>query len=235
MKNISATKIQTYEECPLRYYYNYELGLLQLPNPAFILGTAYHKAVELLHSDKDEELIKKEIKTIVNNNIEYFSTVMGLLRNYMKHPVTGTTIEREFMFSQAVPFIPVPLFGFIDRIDENKIVEYKTTSTDYTQKDTDTLQSKIYTYAVWKKKGKMLPVYYSVNNKKKIKSSSYKPQLLKVEHKEEDMKQLEEKLLNFYNIVSNPSAYKLGMFYPRKGDHCFWCPYGKSGTKNCNC
>lgn len=46
INQISASRLKVFNTCPLQYYYNYELKLLQMANPAFAIGTAYHKTLE---------------------------------------------------------------------------------------------------------------------------------------------------------------------------------------------
>jgi hypothetical protein len=64
-----------------------------------------------------------------------------------------------------VPGLKYPLVGKIDRIDEDKGVEYKTSSKKWKIEDTDTIQTDIYLYALYKKTGRPLPIVYSINNK----------------------------------------------------------------------
>lgn len=228
MEKISATCISSYEMCPLQFFFNYELKLLQLPNPAFIIGTAYHKALELFHTGNSEEKIKYDIKELVES-IEDYALVMGMFNKYKNNPIEGKTISNEFNFTQKVPMVDIPLFGYIDRIDEDKIVEYKTSSFDYKDENIKTLQSLIYTYVVYKQKGKILPVYYSVNNKKKVHNTKYVPQKLIVQYNENDMVNIEKKIQEFYQKVINEKDFK-----PKQGNHCYWCAYGFKGTNNCN-
>lgn len=234
IKTISASSINTYSVCPLQWYFNYMLKLVQLPNPAFLVGTAYHKALELFHLGRNDEQIKDEVKKLLvsdikdKEQIERYALVALMFRKYKESPVLGDIVSAEFQFSQPVSLLEVPLFGYIDRVDTDKIVEYKTSSYDYTRKDIESLQSKIYTYVVWKQKGKILPVCYSVNNKKKAKNKDYKVQQMTIEYKETDMIQLEAKLREFYLLVTKEKDFNY-----KQGTHCRWCAYGDHGTRNC--
>lgn len=236
IKTISASSITTYDACPLQWYYNYMLKLVQLPNPAFMVGTAYHKALELFHQSRKDEQIKETIKKLLlsdkkeKDEIERYALVAAMFRKYKENLLKGDIVHNEFRFRQKVPNLPVPLYGFVDRVDTDKIVEYKTSSFDYKRENIETLQSKIYTYAVWKKKGKILPVHYSVMNKKKARKKEYKPQVMVIEYKEQDMLDLEKTLIEFYNKVVNKKE-----FIYKQGIHCRWCAYGgsKTGTGNC--
>lgn len=234
IKTISASQINTYESCPLQWYYNYILKLIQLPNPAFIIGTAYHKCLERYHKGESKEQIIKDLKDQMlsekplDEKIEQFGLVRKMFEKYIKNPLVGKVIETEFCFSIPIEGIPVPLYGFVDRVDEDKIGEYKTSSFDYKEEDIKTIQSKIYTYAVLKKKGKLLPVIYSVNNKGKVNNDNYIPQQMKIQYNEQDMKDLEEYIKKFYNEIDSKDKFE-----PTPGVHCRWCGYGKNGTNNC--
>jgi len=235
LKSISATSITTYEECPLKWKYQYIYKLLQLPNDAFIIGIAYHKALQFYHQLPAENTKEKIIKQLKNemlikktdDEIKRFSLVRKMFEKYIENPVLGNIIEKEFNFNVTLPGLPVKLYGFVDRVDEDFIIEYKTTSEDYTQERIDNLQSKIYTYAVLKTKGKLLPVKYSINNKKKVDKKEYKPQVLTIQYNQDDMKKLEQKCLEFYNQIQHSE------FKHRQGSHCYYCPFGSKGTDNC--
>jgi DNA helicase-2/ATP-dependent DNA helicase PcrA len=234
VKTISASQMNTYSTCPLQWYYAYILKLVQLPNPAFIIGTAYHKCLERFHKgDGNEDIINDLKKSLMSpkpsdEEIERFGLVRKMFEKYKKNPVIGKVIETEFCFKIDIPGIPVPLYGFIDRVDEDKIPEYKTSSFDYKEEDIKTIQSKTYTYAVLKQKGKLLPVVYCINNKNKVNNDNYIPQQMKVEYGMEDMKNFEEYVRNFYKEIETKTK-----FDPKQGIHCRWCSYGVNGTNNC--
>ena len=176
LKSISATSITTYEECPLKWKYQYIYKLLQLPNDAFIIGIAYHKALQFYHQLPTENTKEKIIKQLKNemlikktdDEIKRFSLVRKMFEKYIENPVLGNIIEKEFNFNVTLPSLPVKLYGFVDRVDEDFIIEYKTTSEDYTQERIDNLQSKIYTYAVLKTKGKLPSLSPIVNSEELI-------------------------------------------------------------------
>lgn len=233
VKTISATSITTYEECPLKWLYTYHYKLLQLPNDAFIIGTAYHKALQLYHSNIEKEKIIDDLKKEMlikktDDEINRFGLVRKMFEKYIINPIEGNVIEKEFRFSVPLPGLSINLYGFVDRVDENFIIEYKTTSEDFKQERIDNLQSKIYTYAVLKTKGKLLPVKYSVNNKKKVDKKEYKPQVLTIQYNQDDMIKLEQKCLEFYNQIQHSE------FKHRQGSHCYYCPFGSKGTDNCS-
>jgi len=226
IKRISATSVTKYSLCPRQWQFSYELKLLTLPCQAFTIGSAYHKYVELFHKNKSTEQIMNHLKPTLNK--DEFIEVCQMGRKYEDNPIRGKVSCLELNFSYAIEGIPVPLFGYIDRLDENKIVEYKTSSFDYKQSDIETLQSKIYTYAIWRYYNKIFPVVYSVMNKKKVNKPSYKPQRLEIKYTEEDMLNLEDTLRAFYQNVKDKK------FDPCPGKHCYWCPWNKRALGNCD-
>ena len=235
MKSISATSVNTYNMCPRWWYFNYRLHLLQLPNPAFIIGTAYHKCVELHKKKSNSEILNEIKKDVLLNSpptkeeINAYGLIRVMFEKYCQYPIEGEVVYNEYKFNVPVPGIPVNLYGFVDRVDTDKIVEYKTSSYDYEQKDIETIQSKIYTYAIWKSQGKMLPVKYSIMNKTKAGKKDYKPQIMTIQYNEKDMKSLEQELIAFYNKIIHEKDFKY-----KQGTHCYFCPYGGKGTNNCD-
>lgn len=233
MRNISATRLQTYFTCPKQYEFKYVYKLLQLPNEAFVIGKLYHKCVEDFHSGRNKQdiiasLREKTMKgKVTDEKINTFGLLRKMFECYAQNSILDDTIETEYNFNIEVPNISVPLYGFIDRITENGIIEYKTSSFDYKQEDIIRIQTDVYSYVFWKKYGKMPEVIYSIMNKKKVNKSSYRPQVLKITRTETDMENLEKKCLEFCGNVESKK------FKPSRGKHCLWCPFGKNGTGNC--
>jgi len=225
MKHISATSLKTFQTCPMQWMYKYDYELLQAPNPAFQIGSAYHKMVEEFHKGISVENIlentKKDIiKKKTNDEIDMFGLLRLMFVKYAENPIKGNTVKTEFRFNIPLPNLKVGLYGFIDRIVEgDRIVEYKTTSKDYIQEDVNNIQSHIYSYVYFKIYGKIPTVTYSVVNKKKIKQPNYRLQILEIKCTDKDLKTLETDCVNFYNDVQEKK------FKANKGKHCFWCPY----------
>ena len=155
---ISATKITMYNTCPYKYWLNYELGAMVAPQPHFIIGTMYHKAVEKYHQfgKLDKANIKPvldQIKPLIiikktSEEIDRFGLVRLMLEKYAEYPVDDAkTIDTEWFFNIDIPCTTIQLNGFIDRVVEGGMVEYKTTSFDFTEKDVHTIQADIYSYA----------------------------------------------------------------------------------------
>jgi len=237
LKSLSATSVSTYEGCPYRWNLNYNLKLLQLPNPAFFVGTMYHKALEIYQSKAlKHELVIEQIKGLMLANTEFEDKIkmFGMVRNmfgkyveYEQELARLPSIENEWRFRIQVPGLDIPLIGFVDRIIAGKVIEYKTTSKDFEQEDLNNIQTDIYSYAYFNRFGEMPTVIYSINNKKKAHTKLYKPQRLEIARSKEDMGKLELRLANTADCINK------GNFEPTPSNQCYWCPFGKKGTNNC--
>ena len=52
--NLSVTSLQTFKQCPMRYYYRYILGLTPVEDTdALRVGTNYHRIQEIADADPD--------------------------------------------------------------------------------------------------------------------------------------------------------------------------------------
>lgn len=205
----SASKLKLYKVCPLQYRYSYELKLLQPKSDAMLLGLAYHKAIENYYQ---------------SNQLPIDSELRIMVEKYLENPVKGIPIENEKVIN--FEWEDIKIKAIIDRLDEDKIVEYKTSSFNYKEADVDNWQTDLYIWLMYKTTGKIMPMVYSVINKKRITSKKYEPQIIKVERS--NMTEIEMKLREEIKNI------KSGLFSPNPGPHCYWCPYGrKSGTGNC--
>jgi hypothetical protein len=233
IKTISASAFSTHETCPLQYKYNYIYHLEQLPNEAFEIGTLYHKCLEDYYNGIPKEIILDELKKkiIVNKTdteIKKFGLIRKMFEKYLLYPIEGETIKTEYRFKIQMPNIDIPVTGVIDRITSKGIIDYKTSSYDYEPLElNNNIQIDIYSYIRWKETGTLPEVIFHINNKKKADRDDYVPQVIKIKRTEQDMKNLEEKIFTKVAII------KEGNFEPNPGNHCYWCPFGKKGTDNC--
>lgn len=233
IKTLSATSLKTYETCPFQFYYTYILKLRQLPNDAFKIGTAFHKCLELFHKGVTVDKIMEKMFTelVVDKTkaeLEMYGLIRKMLDKYVSNPVLDENIENEYQFSIPIKGIPVPLFGYIDRITDKGIVEYKTSSFDYDFKDIDTIQTRSYSYAYWRKYQSIPLVKFIIFNKKKINKKDYKPQVMEITLPETELTIFEDKCRDIYNKINNKE------FTATPCKECLWCPWGKNGTNNCD-
>lgn len=216
MINISATRYNTFKECELKYLYKYEYHLLELKGDALIIGSFYHELLEKYHSNTPNDELLKEIKKDKNADM-----IIGLYNKYLEAPIAGNVIETEHEFSLDIPGLDIPIYGFIDRVDEDKGIEYKTSSKDYKEIDTRNIQADIYLYVLLKKFGRPMPLLYVVNNKKKINSKKYEIQSIEVTKTEKEILEVEDKIKEFV-VNEKHSSYPAS-----PGIHCYWCSFGK--------
>lgn len=74
---ISASKLKVFVTCPLQFYYNYVLRLIQPISDALLTGTRYHSIIQKYHDNEEVEF--KDTKDIV--------TLKGLFEKYKLNPV----------------------------------------------------------------------------------------------------------------------------------------------------
>ncbi len=227
IKTLSASAINTYNQCPYAFYLLYVIKIIQKPSIALRVGSAFHQAVELFHStDKKPEeileIIKKDFITC-KEDIKEFNTVKLMIKKYFANPIEDKTIATEQRFKLDVPGLPVPLTGILDRLTLDGYIDYKTTSEDYdANKITDNPQWKIYRYAYQRLYNKIPNVTYYVINKKKIKRSDYKPQIIKlIANSDDEIEETEQYLRDFYQKIQN------GKFPKCKKPYCFVKEYCK--------
>lgn len=227
LKTVSATSYNLYQECPNCWRLKYKMGLIQPDSDALIIGKGFHKGVELFHNGKSvDELFTELQKDLLINkddqSIKNFGLVRKMVECYIKNPIKDENVETEWNFRIPLKVCKAPLFGYIDRVTKKGIVEYKTTSIDYTEKDIeDNIQYDIYSYAFDNKFGGLPEITTYVINKTKIKKPDYKPQIIKHKRTYKDLLDLESKLEVFYDNVENER------FVATPKNHKFWSYYKK--------
>lgn len=210
---ISATSFSTYERCPLQYYYKYILELLEPQSDALETGNKVHKFIEDYNN-------WKEIQDDWSDEYKMFLV-------YKENPIEGDIISNEYVFNREI-WDWFTLTWKIDRRDVDKIIDYKTSSRDYKEEDIRWIQSRLYPYMIYLETGNILPMYYWIINKKKYTKKWYKPQVLRTNFSEEEIKNTEKEIEEFKKVL-------LKQEYPYKEwGHCFWCPFWPKGTRNCH-
>ena len=152
---LSATRINTFLQCKLRYWYSYEDHLEKLANPVFKLGLACHdtleKAGRLWKENNLDKFSTEEIKDLlkyydevsVKHGIEDYEDhlvgkdiIKGKLKNFkVGDRIVGIEDRFGFEGTQVITTKDgVELIGAIDKaVEINKdtllIVDYKTSKT----------------------------------------------------------------------------------------------------------
>lgn len=212
MRNVSATRMKKYYNCPFQYKLDYEVWCLQLKTEALYIWLRYH---DTLHKHYMWQVIQEDEQGF------------DLYQKYLENPVEWNVVELEAEHVFNIDWVEIPIKVIIDRKDEDKIVEYKTSSFDYKWENVDNIQTDLYIYYYWLTTGINYPMYYSVINKKKVWSKKYKPQIMVVERTEEYIKTIPDKVKEFIENVQNKK------FDPTPWKHCWYCGFWPKWTNNC--
>ena len=156
---LNYSKVKTYLECPLSYYFKYVLGKREGLVPASSLGVSIHRTLEEYHrhSNDPSEILSYYDDcwlsggyTSAGEQMEWYLKGQKMLEVYAQREyerkTTVDSTEREFIFEQT----PWVFRGKIDRIDKYpdgswEVIDYKTgTDVDLTRNVTDSLQLGIY-------------------------------------------------------------------------------------------
>lgn len=152
MIKLSATRINVFLQCKLRYWFQYHKRMPKMSNPAFKLGIAVHEALEFAGNlwRTKESFDKKDIESILTKfdvvaleqGLEDYGTHEEgrlLVRARANDFMMGKKIialESRFGFNKDldVSIRDIPLIGAIDKVeevDENTImiIDYKTSKT----------------------------------------------------------------------------------------------------------
>ena len=228
---LSASAIDTYENCPLKYRLGSVDGVPQTANkPELVFGNIMHKVLQRFH-EPNKKLTKERILNILEeewkkDEFEYSvreqkfkEQGIELLKEYIHflHDNKPNVLEREKSFDFKIGRINIR--GIIDRIDKisdgTAIIDYKTSKTTSSAKSN--LQLAIYSMYLAQSKEKGiggLPASASLHflreYDKPIKSHSFtKEELIMVREK----------------IETVADGIQKKEFNPKKGRHCEWCDY----------
>lgn len=237
LKSISATSYSTYEVCPYKWSLKYKSKLLTMPNPAFIVGTAVHNALENYHNGMTVDNVMAELRLELLNKeetteveLDRFGMARNMVEAYIRNPVDLETIQTEYKFILPVPELTAPLFGFVDRIVVPGFVEYKTSVKMFKLEDIDNIQTDIYSYVGWKNRGFMPLVTYCILHKTKSKKPDYKPQIMEITRTEDDMVELIRKLKTFEENIEREEFHATPSYKCRWCDYSFSCKHNKYGS-----
>jgi len=241
--HLSASQIQSYLDCSLRYKYSY---IDRLPKPfrpsGLALGSAIHAAVEWLHrkwSAQEEVTLEsvweifeadwyaQSVEPILFKYGEIDEDVLNLGRNLLS--VYFNEAPRDGVLKIELPFqlpltnmdtgesLEVPLVGVIDKIEENDVVvDLKTWSRMISDDDlAANLQLTAYAYAYWVMYRRIPRLRLDVLMKTK------KPRFEQLE-----TKRTEADCVVFYNLSKEVlNSIKKGVFLPNPSWKCRDCEY----------
>ncbi|MDA8186996.1 MAG: ATP-dependent DNA helicase [Dehalococcoidales bacterium] len=161
---LSASRLGTYRDCPLKYEFGYHWGLGEPEGPALTIGSLLHKVLEeyhrpgsllprtretlgaLLEQNFDEGAFRyrpvaRQGKKSLSQMLDAYYSRYGQLESVVE-------VEKSFEFA----FGPHSIAGYVDRVDqlpsgELEIVDYKTGEPMSNAEAEDDLQLAIYDLA----------------------------------------------------------------------------------------
>ena len=228
---LSASAINTYESCPLKYRLGQIDGVPQSANkPELVFGNIIHKVLQRFH-EPNKNLTKERILNILDeewreDEFEYSvrekkfkEQGVELLKEYI-HFIDGNkpnVLKREKVFEFNIEHINIR--GVIDRIDKTMdgtaIIDYKTSKTISSAKSN--LQLAIYSMYLEQTNEQDisgLPINASLHFLRE-----YDNPIRSHTFKKEELLAIQKKIMAVANGIQQKK------FDPIKGKHCEWCDY----------
>ena len=229
--HLSASAIDQYEQCPLKYRFS---SIDRIPQssgkPALTFGNIMHRVLQRFHSP-DKDYLEKDLLQLLNE--EWDSSGFFYKEQENEFKIQGeeilsryflqnadhndSIIAREEKFSFMIDNITVN--GVIDRIDNtiegHHVIDYKTNNTPSSAKSS--MQLAIYSMFL-NSSGEMN------QNGQPVKASLYFLRLAKDPMRSHifSKEELEIKKSSIIEVANNIMNQK---FEPKKGKHCDWCDY----------
>ncbi len=227
---LSASSIETYEQCPLKYRLSNIDKIPQVSSkPQLTFGNIIHRVLEQFHQPNCKQTQERILKLLDANwesigfdyetqEVDFKRQGVELLTKYYnyltKYPVN--VIEREFQFSFEIEDIIIN--GKIDRIDRNEkgynVIDYKTSKK--ATKANNNIQLAIYSMYLQQEKQLEFAgipestALYFLREEEPIRT-----------HKDSvtELKEMRNKILEVGENIRN------NKFAPCKGYNCEWCDY----------
>jgi len=229
--NLSASSIEMYEQCPLKYRLSNIDKIPQVSSkPQLTFGNIIHKVLEQFHRPDSEKSIERLLKLLSKNweslGFEYETQEEDfkrqgedILTNYCEYLQSNPVniFEREFPFTFEIDDITIN--GKIDRIDKTdsdySVIDYKTSKK--ATKAEKNIQLAIYSMYL-KQEDKLtfgeIPesagLYFLREVTEPIRSHRFTT---------------EELLSTREKIIGVGKDIRQQKFSPCKGFHCDWCDY----------
>lgn len=245
LQTLSYSRISTYLSCPLKFYFNYVLGLKPKRTPvALAFGSTIHKAIEIkLQADMEgrtlpigelqERFDKDWNQAGQEQDIAYKKDDAGALSAQGKALLTtlfeapkpeGTLVGIEEPFEvQVAPDLP-PLNGRIDALYQGEdvesihVVDFKTASTSYDDGKAQ-YDSQLSAYALAMTHQGYPVEKLTVGFEVLVKTKVPKYQSLKASRTVAQLAQFVKLASSVYQAV------QADVFYPRRDFHCADCQF----------
>jgi ATP-dependent DNA helicase UvrD/PcrA len=228
---LSASRIQTYETCPLRFKMEADWNLPSEPVPAMQFGNAVHTALKGYYDAvlAGRPLSRESFLNIFEEQLslsafddphqkELYSAQgvdqLGEFYDLRNREATPEVLSTEKFFELVVDGVKV--IGRIDRTDRMPdgsiaIVDYKTGAAKDQDEADDSLQLSIYALAV-EQEWKQLPsrlAFYNLETNATSETQRTPEELASVKHR----------------IVEVAALIGNGRFEPKPGQHCAFCGF----------
>lgn len=240
-QHLSATSLKMYLRCNLQFYWRYCKGLKIPPAGAIVLGKSVHKGLEENFRHKIQTKIDLSLNKVLEAYAAFFDMTkqeeeidwegecpgklkdegIGLIKVY--HKITAPAIQPiavEEAFELAFENVPYTLKGYLDLIDQNKIIrDTKTAKKSYPQ---DAAQNDI-----------QLTAYnlgYKYTKGEEPKSLCFDVMVRTKQPKVQTLQsppRTHAQLTRFLKLLGSiAQAIKTGIFYPCENKQvCSWCGY----------
>lgn len=244
---LSPSRAGDYRQCPLKYRLR---AIDRLPEPstvAQVKGTLVHAVLEQMHAaPRDERTYPAAVKRLkptwrkmVDDDaagelarlvpdeelLDFLVECRGLLKGYfiMENPAgfDAAEIEKFVQMTLGAPDAPVPVRGFIDRVDvaptgQVRIVDYKTGKKPPPRfRDEALFQMRFYALVWWRMTGhvpeQLRLMYLKVGDD--LTHSPTAPEL----------ERFEGELARLWAAIVRDG--KFGDFRPKKSKLCGWCSF----------
>jgi len=233
---LSYSKISTFEQCPLKFKFQYIEKLPAKTTPHLLLGQTVHSAIDkflkkpqdsrnldllyaLFRSDwKESRNIYRAQKALdmdLNTEKQFGKRGLEMLNNFYESNFNSTPHASE-QFVKAIVNEEIVFVGRIDRIElfgnGFRVVDYKTGK--FSPMFIDFLQLNTYAWVMNKFGMKTFSsVFYYLEEDKTVER----------EFDDEVLKNTEEELLKKMNYMLE--YFKTGEFLPKPSKLCGWCDY----------
>jgi len=240
-KHLSTTSLKMYLRCPLQFMFRYVQGLKIPPVGAIVLGKSVHKGLEENYRHKqrtekdlplpkvleayaaffDQEKQQEEIDWEGEPPGKLKDEGVGLIKVY--HKITAPSIQPiavEEAFELGFENVPYTLKGYLDLVDQNKVIrDTKTAKRSYPQDAAHTdIQLTAYNLGYKYIKGEEpKSLCFDVM----VRTKQPKVQTL------ESLPRTQAQLTRFLKLLGSIArAIKTGIFYPCENQQvCSWCGY----------
>ena len=229
--SLSASAIETYLECPLKYRFKQVDKIPESPNrPQLIFGTIIHRVLDQFHgTDGDlssERILRLLDKEWRSGEFEYSeredklkSQAVEMLTRYVGRVSAAPPYVLETELSFSFDLDDVRISGKIDRIDDTEtgkeVVDYKTSKRSSPAKKS--IQLSVYSLYLQQCEDGVVAgipdkatLYFLRDEEQPEQSHSFSENELEVTKE---------------NIAGVARGIRGGKFEPSVGFHCDWCDY----------